>query len=150
MIDRKFRSPEAVRLARITYRQLDYWARIGLVRPTEGHGDGCGSIRLYSYRDVFDLFLVARFAHAGMSLQRCRAMIDVLHQAEMEEGEDPYTGTLVIEEGCPPRLVSPRAMTRALRESGAAFVVLLPRLEEIFDERVMEVAPGWLESERSA
>ena len=55
-----YRGPTAQRAAGITYRQLDYWARTGLVEPSIRSAAGSGSQRLYSFRDVLVLKVVKR------------------------------------------------------------------------------------------
>ena len=52
--DTGYRGPTACRAAGITYRQLDYWARTGLIEPTVRGAKGSGSQRLYSFRDILD------------------------------------------------------------------------------------------------
>jgi hypothetical protein len=47
-----FRGPTACAAAGITYRQLDYWARTGLVRTVGRPATGSGTQRLYGFRDV--------------------------------------------------------------------------------------------------
>jgi hypothetical protein len=42
-----YRGPIACRAAGITYRQLDYWARTGLVEPSVRPAGGSGTHRLY-------------------------------------------------------------------------------------------------------
>ena len=42
-----YRGPTACAAAGITYRQLDYWARTGLVEPSVRAAHGSGSQRLY-------------------------------------------------------------------------------------------------------
>ena len=44
-----YRGPTACTAAGITYRQLDYWARTGLVDPSIRSATGSGSQRLYSF-----------------------------------------------------------------------------------------------------
>ncbi|MFV0429036.1 MAG: MerR family transcriptional regulator [Arachnia sp.] len=73
-----FRGPVAHRVAGITYRQLDYWARTGLVTPELRQADGSGTQRLYSFRDVLLLRVVKRFLDIGISLQQIRVAIDHL------------------------------------------------------------------------
>ena len=46
--DLGYRGPTACNAAGITYRQLDYWARTGLIEPTVRGASGSGSQRLYS------------------------------------------------------------------------------------------------------
>jgi len=70
-----FRGPSACRAAGITYRQLDYWARTGLVSPTVRDATGSGSQRLYSFRDILLLRVIKRLLDAGISLQQIRTAI---------------------------------------------------------------------------
>lgn len=72
---RGFRGPEACALARISYRQLDYWARTGLVTPTLRPAHGSGTQRLYARSDVIDLALVKVLLDAGCSLQLVRQVL---------------------------------------------------------------------------
>ena len=62
-----YRGPTACAAAGITYRQLDYWARTGLVEPSVRPAHGSGTQRLYSFRDVVVLKIVKRFLDTGVS-----------------------------------------------------------------------------------
>lgn len=73
-----FRGPVACSAAGITYRQLDYWARTGLVEPSVRTATGSGSQRLYGFRDILMLKVVKRLLDTGVSLQNIRAAIDHL------------------------------------------------------------------------
>ena len=73
-----FRGPVACSAAGITYRQLDYWARTGLVEPTVRSAAGSGSQRLYGFRDILMLKVVKRLLDTGVSLQNIRAAIEHL------------------------------------------------------------------------
>ena len=64
-----FRGPIACNAAGITYRQLDYWARTGLVVPEIRPATGSGTQRLYSFRDILLLKVIKRLIDAGVSLQ---------------------------------------------------------------------------------
>ena len=64
--------------AGITYRQLDYWARTGLVEPTVRPATGSGSQRLYGFRDILVLKVVKRLLDTGISLQQIRAAVEHL------------------------------------------------------------------------
>lgn len=57
-------------LAGISYRQLDHWARKGLITPSVTPARGSGSQRRYSYQDLLELKVVKRLRDAGLSLQR--------------------------------------------------------------------------------
>src|ERR1700731_3188817 len=67
-----FRGPQVCSLIGITYRQLDYWARTGLLRPSIADARGSGTQRRYSYHDVLELKVIKQLLDAGISLQRAR------------------------------------------------------------------------------
>ncbi len=73
-----YRGPVACAAAGITYRQLDYWARTGLVQPSIRSAAGSGTQRLYSFRDILVLKIVKRLLDTGVSLQNIRAAVDQL------------------------------------------------------------------------
>jgi DNA-binding transcriptional MerR regulator len=73
--DTGYRGPTACNAAGITYRQLDYWARTGLVEPSVRGAHGSGSQRLYSFRDILVLKVVKRLLDTGISLQQIRAAV---------------------------------------------------------------------------
>jgi DNA-binding transcriptional MerR regulator len=73
-----YRGPAASVAAGITYRQLDYWARTGLVEPSIRSAEGSGTQRLYSFRDLLLLRVVKRLLDAGITLQQIRVAIDQL------------------------------------------------------------------------
>ena len=80
-----YRGPVACGAAGITYRQLDYWARTGLVEPTVRSATGSGSQRLYSFRDVLVLKIVKRLLDTGVSLQQIRAAVSHLRERGIED-----------------------------------------------------------------
>jgi DNA-binding transcriptional MerR regulator len=73
-----YRGPTACSAAGITYRQLDYWARTGLVEPTVRPAHGSGTQRLYSFRDILVLKIVKRLLDTGVSLQQIRTAVQHL------------------------------------------------------------------------
>ena len=73
-----YRGPTACAAAGITYRQLDYWARTGLVEPSVRPAHGSGTQRLYGFRDVVVLKIVKRLLDTGVSLQNIRAAVQHL------------------------------------------------------------------------
>src|ERR1700737_5242512 len=70
-----YRGPSACQIAGITYRQLDYWARTGLVVPSIRSAAGSGSQRLYSFKDILVLKIVKRLLDAGISLHNIRIAV---------------------------------------------------------------------------
>ncbi|WP_225446913.1 MerR family transcriptional regulator [Streptacidiphilus sp. PB12-B1b] len=80
-----YRGPTACAAAGITYRQLDYWARTGLVEPSVRAAQGSGTQRLYAFRDVLVLKVVKRLLDAGVSLQSIRAAVTHLASCDADE-----------------------------------------------------------------
>ncbi|WP_236683137.1 MerR family transcriptional regulator [Demequina globuliformis] len=80
-----YRGPTACKAAGITYRQLDYWARTGLVEPTVRGATGSGTQRLYGFRDILVLRVVKRLLDSGVSLQQIRSAVDTLRERGVED-----------------------------------------------------------------
>ena len=78
MSEQGFRGPQVCKIVGITYRQLDYWARTDLVRPSVCDANGSGTQRRYSYRDLVELKVVKQMLDAGISLQSARTAIEYL------------------------------------------------------------------------
>jgi DNA-binding transcriptional MerR regulator len=83
--DAGYRGPTACKAAGITYRQLDYWARTGLVEPAVRGAAGSGSQRLYGFRDILVLKIVKRLLDAGISLQQLRPAVSYLRHRGIAE-----------------------------------------------------------------
>lgn len=83
--DEGYRGPTACRAAGITYRQLDYWARTGLVEPSVRTATGSGTQRLYGFRDILVLKVVKRLLDTGVSLQQIRQAITHLRERGVED-----------------------------------------------------------------
>jgi DNA-binding transcriptional MerR regulator len=75
-----YRGPTACAAAGITYRQLDYWARTGLVEPSVRPAAGSGSQRLYGFSDILVLRVVKRLLDTGISLQQIRSAVTYLRE----------------------------------------------------------------------
>lgn len=80
-----FRSPQVCTVVGITYRQLDYWDRTGLLGPSMQEATGSGTQRLYSFQDIVTLRVIKRLKDAGTSLHKIRQAFD---QLEAEVGPD--------------------------------------------------------------
>jgi DNA-binding transcriptional MerR regulator len=80
-----YRGPTACAAAGITYRQLDYWARTGLVAPSVRTATGSGTQRLYSFRDILVLKVVKRLLDTGVSLQNIRKAVDHLRNRGVKD-----------------------------------------------------------------
>ena len=80
-----YRGPTVCSAAGITYRQLDYWARTGLVEPSIRGASGSGTQRLYSFRDVLVLKIVKRLLDTGVSLQQIRTAVQHLRERGIDD-----------------------------------------------------------------
>ena len=73
---------QAAKIVGISYRQLDYWARTDLIRPSIADAHGSGSQRRYSYEDLIRLKLVKRLIDNGLALQGVRRMVESISKIE--------------------------------------------------------------------
>ena len=94
-VEAGYRGPQVCTIVGITYRQLDYWARTDLLRPSVTEARGSGTQRRYSYADLLQLKVIKRLLDAGISLQSARRAIECLRSS----GEDVASANLVIDEG---------------------------------------------------
>jgi DNA-binding transcriptional MerR regulator/predicted RNase H-like HicB family nuclease len=80
-----FSADVARRTVGITYRQLDYWDKTGLVRPSIKQARGKGSRRVYSFEDLVELRVIAQLLGIGVPLLAVRkaARYVRLHFAEL-------------------------------------------------------------------
>ncbi|HEY4611262.1 MAG TPA: MerR family transcriptional regulator [Ilumatobacteraceae bacterium] len=78
MSEEGFSGTKAATIVGITYRQLDYWARTDLIRPSLADASGSGSRRLYSYRDLLELRVIKSLLDAGIKLESVRTAFEYL------------------------------------------------------------------------
>lgn len=64
----------------ISYRQLDYWARTDLIRPSLLDAAGSGSRRRYSYQDLLELRVIKSLLDAGIRLESVRDVFAYLRE----------------------------------------------------------------------
>ena len=91
--EKGFSGRQAAEIVGITYRQLDYWARTDLIRPSLADATGSGSRRSYSYRDLLELKVVKNLLDAGIKLESVR---DAFAYLRNHLDEDVTTANLVI------------------------------------------------------
>ena len=77
---RGYRGTVAAKVAGITYRQLDYWARKRIVEPSIKASHGSGSRRLYSFKDVVILAVLKRLLDAGVNLVNATNTVNYLER----------------------------------------------------------------------
>jgi len=88
-----FSGPMVCRLTGVTYRQLDYWARTGLVTPSITPAMGSGSKRKYAYLDVLEVKVIKSLLTSGVSLARARQAVECLRNSL---GADLASSSLVM------------------------------------------------------
>jgi DNA-binding transcriptional MerR regulator len=117
-----YRGPTACQVVGITYRQLDYWARTGLVVPSVRGASGSGSQRLYSFKDVLVLKVVKRLLDAGVSLQNIRLAVDHLRA----RGVRDLAGITLMSDGTTVyECTSPEEVIDLLRDGQGVFAIAI-------------------------
>ncbi len=92
-MDDGFSGKAAAEIVGITYRQLDYWARTDLIRPSLADARGSGSRRKYAYRDLLELKLIKTMLDSGIKLESVR---DAFTYIRENMHEDVASAQLVI------------------------------------------------------
>jgi DNA-binding transcriptional MerR regulator len=136
MSEQGYRVPEVCKVVGITYRQLDYWARTGLVTPSVRDAQGSGTQRLYSFHDLVTLRVIKNLLDTGISLQRVRKAVD--HLKSMRR---PLAGVTLMSDG---RGVyeahSPEAVVDLLQRGQGVFAIALDKVWSDLEGRLAK--PG--------
>jgi len=133
-----YRGPTACSAAGISYRQLDYWARTGLVEPSVRPASGSGTQRLYSFRDILVLKVVKRLLDTGISLQQIRSAVVHLRErgsANLAEVTLMSDGVSVYE------FTSPDEVVDLLQGGQGVFAIALGRVWQEVEGSLAEL-PG--------
>ena len=142
-----YRGPTACAAAGITYRQLDYWARTGLVEPSVRAAAGSGSQRLYGFRDILVLKVVKRLLDTGISLQQIRAAVTHLRErgsADLAEVTLMSDGVSVYE------CTSPDEVVDLLQGGQGVFGIALGRVWQEVEGTLAELPAERADSEPGA
>jgi DNA-binding transcriptional MerR regulator len=136
MSEQGYRVPEVCKVVGITYRQLDYWARTGLVTPSIRDAQGSGTQRLYSFHDLVTLRVIKSLLDTGISLQRVRKAVD--HLKAMRR---PLAGVTLMSDG---RGVyeahSPEAVVDLLQRGQGVFAIALDKVWSDLEGRLAKPA----------
>jgi DNA-binding transcriptional MerR regulator len=136
--DRGYRGPTACAAAGISYRQLDYWARTGLVEPSIRAASGSGSQRLYGFRDILVLKVVKRLLDTGISLQQIRTAVTHLH----ERGTANLAAITLMSDGVSVyEFTSPDEVVDLLQGGQGVFAIALGRIWQEVDADLAKL-PG--------
>ncbi len=124
MAEQGYRVPEVCGIIGISYRQLDYWARTGLVRPSVRDAQGSGTQRLYSFQDLALLRVIKKLLDAGVSLQQVRRAMGTLRDLKK-----PTIGTTLVSDGSRIYAVeSPGAVVDLLAKGQGVFAIAVDRV----------------------
>jgi DNA-binding transcriptional MerR regulator len=135
-----YRGPQVCSIVGITYRQLDYWARTDLIRPSLADAKGSGSQRRYSYRDLVELKVIKSLLDAGVSLKQARTAVEYLRE---NLGEDIATANLVINGTGSILARNGEELVDILRNGQTVFnIVALAGVQEQVDSAIRELHPA--------
>ncbi|MEE3257012.1 MAG: MerR family transcriptional regulator [Actinomycetota bacterium] len=138
-VESGFSGKRTAEIVGITYRQLDYWARTDLIRPSLADARGSGSRRAYSYQDLLELKVVKTLLDAGIRLEMVR---DVFSYLRENLGTDVASANLVIN-GSSPLLVSGEEIIDLIHQGqGVLNVLPLAGVKEALDNAIIELFPG--------
>jgi DNA-binding transcriptional MerR regulator len=134
--DLGYRGPTACAAAGISYRQLDYWARTGLVEPSVRAATGSGSQRLYGFRDILVLKVVKRLLDTGISLQQIRTAVTHLR----ERGSANLAAVTLMSDGASVyEFTSPDEVVDLLQGGQGVFAIALGRVWQEVDAELAKL-----------
>ncbi len=135
-----FRGPLVCKVVGISYRQLDYWARTELVRPSLADAHGSGTQRRYSYRDLVRLKVIKNLIDAGVKLQTARKAIEYLRE---DRGDDWASASLVLNGANSVLVRDGEALVDVVRHGqGVLNIVSLGQVVDELDASIHDLAPG--------
>ncbi len=135
-----FSGPQVCTIVGISYRQLDYWARTDLVRPSLADARGSGTQRRYSYRDLVRLKVIKSLLDAGVKLQTARKAIEYLRD---DLGADWDTASLVLDGSRSILARDGEALIDVVRHGqGVLNIVPLGSMVGEIDAAIVELAPA--------
>ena len=126
---------QAAEIVGITYRQLDYWARTDLIRPSLAEAKGSGSRRRYSYRDLLELKVVKTLIDAGIRLESVRDAFEFLRE---KMGDDVASAHLVINGGSVVLCAGDELIDVVRRGQGVLNVLPLAGVKDEVDAAIVE------------
>ncbi|WP_334144105.1 MerR family transcriptional regulator [Rhabdothermincola sp.] len=130
---------KAAEIVGITYRQLDYWARTDLVRPSLEDARGSGTRRRYSYRDLLELKVVKTLLDAGIRLETVREVFTYLRE---HLGEDVTRANLVIQGSRSVLIQTDGELIDLVKKGqGVLNVLSLAGVKDEVDARIVELRP---------
>ena len=138
-MDEGFSGSRTAEVVGITYRQLDYWARTNLVRPSLADANGSGTRRRYSYGDLLQLKIIKRLLDAGIRLESVR---DVFAELRARLGDDIGSANLVISGSTAMLALDDGELVDLVRKGqGVLSVLALGSVKEEVDASIAHLRP---------
>jgi DNA-binding transcriptional MerR regulator len=140
-----YRGPQTCKIVGITYRQLDYWTRTGLVTPSVQEATGSGSQRLYSFNDLLQLKVIKSLTDAGASLQKVRQAIDYVR----DNLDDDWSKVTIVTDGSGVHAYTSDAEVIDLLRRGQGVlgaIVAVGRIRDQLAGTLRELRPATVES----
>jgi DNA-binding transcriptional MerR regulator len=135
-----FSGKKTAEIVGITYRQLDYWARTDLVRPSVTDASGSGSRREYSYQNLLELKVIKTLLDSGIRLEQVREVFEYLRT---ELGEEIVSANLVIQGGKAMLVRSGEEIIDLVTQGqGVLNVLALGGVKRELDARIVELVPA--------
>ncbi|MGI8758295.1 MAG: MerR family transcriptional regulator [Acidimicrobiales bacterium] len=140
MSEEGYGGPQVCSIVGITYRQLDYWARTDLLRPSIADARGSGSQRRYSYGDLLELKVIKNLLDAGVSLRSARKAIEYLRD---HVGADLASANLVLNSSSSVLIRTGEEIVDLLRQGqGVLNIVPLAGVKVEVDAAILDLRPG--------
>jgi len=144
-----FSGPQTAKIVGISYRQLDYWTRTGLIRSSLSDADGSGSRRVYGYNDLLEIKVVKRLIDSGIRLEVVRKVFDYISE---QLGADITTASLVISGSSCVLVNSGEELWDVTQSGQGVFNTVMPlapvksdiddKIVALYPEVVQEAMPG--------
>ncbi len=139
-VDHGFSGAKAAEIVGITYRQLDYWARTDLVRPTLTDAAGSGSRRRYGYTDLLELKVIKSLLDAGIRLENVREVFSYLRDIL---GQEITSANLVIQGSTSVVIQSDGELIDLIHKGqGVLNILPLAGVRDEMDARIRELRPS--------
>ncbi len=138
MEEQGFSGTRAAAIVGITYRQLDYWARTDLIRPSMSDAAGSGSRRLYTYRNLLELKVIKSLLDAGIKLESVRKVFVYLR----DKMDVEITAAHLVISGSDVMLCEGSELVDVMRRAGQGVLNVLPLggVKDDLDTTIVDLA----------
>ena len=125
-----YRSREACKIIGLSYRQLDYYDRTDIVKPSINNGEGYGSRRMYGFNDLLKLKVIKKLLEAGVSLQKIRKAKKYLEENGNGKDNSFLKVTLISDGSSVYACNSDKAIIDTLKSGQGVFGIALGKVYE--------------------